>query len=148
MNRFGWALGAGLLAITLVAGCADNSTGGDDLGLDDVPDTSDSGLGSDGDAAPTLTTTSTPDDQTDGEADAQTVETAIQGGAIEDLTIAAGTTVTWVNEDDEVRTLTSDDGTLNSGLISPGDTFEATFTEAGTWMIAVDDGAHAEITVQ
>lgn len=60
----------------------------------------------------------------------------------EDLTVAAGTTVTWRNDDAVVHTVTSGssngtigeaDGLFDSGLFAGGETFAYTFTEPGTY---------------
>jgi len=54
-----------------------------------------------------------------------------------DITVAAGATVTWTNDDTASHTVTSgspSDGqtdAFDSGLIKSGDTFEQTFDEAG-----------------
>jgi plastocyanin/quercetin dioxygenase-like cupin family protein len=47
-----------------------------------------------------------------------------------DLEVAAGTTVTWTNDDSAPHTVTADDGSFDSGTLQPGDTFSFTF-EAG-----------------
>jgi plastocyanin len=51
------------------------------------------------------------------------------------LTIAVGDTVTWVNNetDGTVHSSTSDDGLWNSPDLGPGATFSFTFTQAGTF---------------
>lgn len=50
------------------------------------------------------------------------------------LTVTAGDTVTWTNEDDAAHTVTSDgDGPLTSGEIAGGGTFEHTFDQPGTY---------------
>ena len=48
------------------------------------------------------------------------------------LDIAPGTTVTWVNNDDEVHTVTADDGLFNSGRLDPGDSYSVWFDGSGT----------------
>jgi plastocyanin len=50
-----------------------------------------------------------------------------------ELTVPAGTTVTWVNEDSEPHTATGNDReALQSGTMMPGDSFSQAFSEAGT----------------
>ena len=49
------------------------------------------------------------------------------------VTIAAGTTLTWLNSDTQVHTVTSDTGLFDSGDLQPGQRFSYTFTEAGTY---------------
>lgn len=50
------------------------------------------------------------------------------------LTVAAGDTVTWTNEDDAVHTVTSDgDGPLDSGDLDGAASYEATFDQPGTF---------------
>ena len=59
-----------------------------------------------------------------------------------DLTVEAGTTITWNNQDSVVHTVTSGtsngtvgeaDGLFDSGLFGTGESFEFTFTEPGTY---------------
>lgn len=51
----------------------------------------------------------------------------------ETLTIKPGTKITWINEDTVAHTVTSDsDSILNSGTISPGESFSFTFDNAGS----------------
>jgi len=70
------------------------------------------------------TTTSTPTD-----------EVEISGFSFkpENISISAGTTVTWTNEDAVIHTVTSDDELFDSGNLSKGDTFEYTFNQTGTF---------------
>jgi len=49
------------------------------------------------------------------------------------LTVSAGTTVTWTNNDSTAHTVTLDDGSAASGDIAGGATFQHTFTTAGTF---------------
>ncbi len=64
----------------------------------------------------------------------ETITIILSGGDFNpgDLTVAVGTTVIWVNEDSVPHTVTADDGLFESGILQGGDTFEFTFTEAGT----------------
>ncbi len=49
------------------------------------------------------------------------------------MTIKTGAKVTWINDDTVSHTVTSDSGNLlNSGTISPGQSFSFTFTSAGS----------------
>ncbi|MDF2736587.1 MAG: Copper binding protein plastocyanin/azurin family [Nitrososphaeraceae archaeon] len=50
-----------------------------------------------------------------------------------------GNIVSWTNEDSTEHTVTADDGSFDSGPISPGDTFENTLDSPG------DFGYHCEI---
>jgi plastocyanin len=49
------------------------------------------------------------------------------------LSVAVGDTVTWTNTDTVAHTVTSRDGTFNSGTLEPGKTFTFTFTKAGSF---------------
>jgi len=53
--------------------------------------------------------------------------------APDDLSVAAGTTVTWVNSDSVAHTSTSDGAGWNSATIAPGGRFAFTFQTAGTF---------------
>ena len=48
------------------------------------------------------------------------------------LQVAAGTTVTWTNNDTAAHTVTADDGSFDSGNLAAGQTFTHTFTASGT----------------
>ncbi|HEV3412092.1 MAG TPA: cupredoxin domain-containing protein [Puia sp.] len=49
------------------------------------------------------------------------------------LQIAMGTTVTWINDDTAVHTVTADNGSFDSGNINPGGSFNWTFSSVGTF---------------
>ena len=51
----------------------------------------------------------------------------------DDVNIAAGTTVTWMNTDSVSHTSTSDGSGWNSGSLAPGRQFSFTFETAGTF---------------
>ena len=68
------------------------------------------------------------------------------------LTIPVGTTVTWINDDDEPHTVTSADvpRRFKSTALDTGDRFSFTFTEAGTYsyFCAVHPHMTGKIVVQ
>lgn len=49
------------------------------------------------------------------------------------ITVAAGTTVTWVNDDDIPHTVVADDKAFRSKVLDTGDRFAFTFTTAGRY---------------
>ena len=51
----------------------------------------------------------------------------------DELDVAAGTTVTWVNTDSTTHTSTSNASGWNSGNIAPGSSFSLAFQNAGTF---------------
>jgi plastocyanin len=58
----------------------------------------------------------------------------ISGFAFSGVTeVAVGTTVVVTNDDSASHTWTSTDGSFDSGAIAPGESFEFTFTEPGTF---------------
>jgi plastocyanin len=50
-----------------------------------------------------------------------------------DLTVAAGTTVTWVNRDDIPHTVVSTDKVFKSKVLDTDEKFSFTFSKAGTY---------------
>lgn len=50
-----------------------------------------------------------------------------------DLTVTAGTTVTWTNTGAATHTVKWSDGTLESSGLAPGATYERTFDAAGSY---------------
>ncbi|MCL1595269.1 MAG: plastocyanin/azurin family copper-binding protein [Actinomycetia bacterium] len=68
----------------------------------------------------------------------------------DEIVISVGDTLTWTNDEAGVgHTTTSDDGVWNSVLLNPGDTFEQTFDEAGTftYFCSIHPSMTASITV-
>jgi plastocyanin len=67
----------------------------------------------------------------------QTVTISIKNYAFGDknapVTIRAGTTVVWRNDDNTTHTVTADDKAYNSGDLSAGATFSHTFTQSGDY---------------
>jgi plastocyanin len=51
----------------------------------------------------------------------------------QNITVASGTTVTWLNNDDTTHTVTADDRQYNSGDMKKGDHFSFTFTKPGLY---------------
>jgi len=51
----------------------------------------------------------------------------------QELTVAAGTTVTWTNRDDIPHTVVSTDGVFKSKVRDTDDKFSYTFTKPGTY---------------
>ena len=50
------------------------------------------------------------------------------------ITVAPGSTVTWINDDDAPHTVVADDGkSFRSKTLDTGDSFSFTFKTAGTW---------------
>ncbi len=49
------------------------------------------------------------------------------------VTIVTGSTVSWANNDNVVHTVTTADGSINSGDIAPESSYTKTFTTAGTY---------------
>ncbi len=49
------------------------------------------------------------------------------------ITVSAGSTVVWTNQDQVQHSVTADGGTFDSGLLDPGQTFSVTFDTPGTY---------------
>jgi plastocyanin len=71
------------------------------------------------------------------------------------ITVPAGTTVTWINRDPVAHTVTAGtrgnpSGLFDSGQIAPGGTFSFTFDQAGTYnyFCAVHNGMDGTVIVQ
>ena len=52
------------------------------------------------------------------------------------VTVAAGTTVTWTNRDDEPHTVVSDTGLFRSGALDTNESFSFKFDKPGTYHYA------------
>jgi plastocyanin len=88
-----------------------------------------------------------------GEAPAATeVAVSISGFAFnpDPITITAGTTVTWTNEDSAAHTATQDGGGFQSGTLNQGDSFSQVFDTPGTYEYHCEFHAnmHGTIIVQ
>ena len=68
-------------------------------------------------------------------AQTESVQVEIRGEAFNapTLTVKPGTTVTWVNHDDDTHTVTSTVDTFRSPGLDPDETFSYTFTKPGTY---------------
>ena len=64
-------------------------------------------------------------------------------------TVAQGGTVTWKLSGEAAHTITGDDQSFNSGIVKPGDSFQYTFTEVGTftYMCMIHPGMTGTINV-
>jgi len=49
------------------------------------------------------------------------------------ITVTAGTTVTWTNQDSATHTVTAEDKSFDSGNLAQGQTFRHTFDKPGTY---------------
>jgi plastocyanin len=70
-----------------------------------------------------------------------------------DITVKAGTTVTWTNSDDIPHTVTKEGGPgaeFDSGDLDPGSTFEQTFDAAGKvdYVCTIHPGQAGTVTVK
>jgi len=61
------------------------------------------------------------------------VEIKAHGYHAPELTVSPGTTVTWINHDDDPHTVTSTDNVFRSAGIDTDETYSYTFTKAGTY---------------
>ena len=82
----------------------------------------------------------TPDQALSGNVDVKIASFAFDPPT---LTIQAGTTVTWTNEDSAAHTVVADDNSFSSKNLSKGDTFSFTFAQAGTYTYRC--GIHASM---
>lgn len=117
-------LGAGCLVL-VAAGCDADDDAGDDAGLEPAATTAP--------VSETIEAADTATDATTGEA--ETVEVQMVNISFDpaEITIPVASTVIWTNADSVAHTTTADDGTWDSGTMEPGDTFEFTFDEPGTY---------------
>lgn len=80
-----------------------------------------------------------------------TVQVSIKGFAFvpADLSIKAGDTVEWTNNDQTSHTVETGDGTVKSGEILPGETFRFKFSNTGTfdYKCGFHPSMHGSVTV-
>ncbi len=70
--------------------------------------------------------------------------------SVTSLTVSKGVSVTWTNNDAVAHTVTADDGTFDSGNITPNGTYSKTFTTAGTFAYhcSIHTNMKAKVVVQ
>lgn len=75
------------------------------------------------------------DEEMSGEMGGEEVSITIADFAFQngDMTVSAGTTITWTNEDGAAHTVTAEGGAFDSGNLNSGDSFSFTFEEPGTY---------------
>lgn len=61
------------------------------------------------------------------------IEIKAHGYGIPELTVRPGTTVTWINHDDDPHTVTSTENVFRSPGIDTDETYSYTFTQPGTY---------------
>lgn len=61
------------------------------------------------------------------------VEIRAHGFSTPSVTVRPGTTVTWINQDDDAHTVTSTSNAFRSPGLDTGETFSYTFTQPGTY---------------
>lgn len=102
-------------------------------------------------AATSAPATGTPEggatSEPDGGSTASTVTIDNYAFSPDSITVSAGTTVTWVNNDTTAHTVTADDGSFDSGNLAPGESFTFTFTSAGSFVYHCNYHPNMEGTV-
>lgn len=61
------------------------------------------------------------------------IEIKAHGFSVRELTVKPGTTVTWINHDDDAHTVTSTSNSFRSPGLDTDDTYSYTFTKPGTY---------------
>ncbi len=61
-----------------------------------------------------------------------------------DVAVEPGSTITWTNEGAVPHTVTADDGSFDSGVLNPGDSYTVTFSGQGT--LTYHCAIHPEMT--
>jgi amicyanin len=102
-------------------------------------------------AGPAATLPAAPADTLAAAPQSGQVQVTIAGFAFDppDLTIKAGSTVTWTNQDSVTHNVTADDNSWGSPDLHQGDTFSHTFDTAGTYAYhcSIHPSMKATITV-
>ena len=64
-----------------------------------------------------------------------------------DITVPSGTTVVWTNRGEMPHSVTAHDGSFASGLLNPGESYQVTFYEPGTYTYQCSDSMQGSVTV-
>ena len=64
-----------------------------------------------------------------------------------DITVPVGTTVVWTNRGEMPHSVTAHDGSFASGLLNPGESYQVTFYELGTYTYQCSDAMQGSVTV-
>jgi len=64
-----------------------------------------------------------------------------------DITVPSGTTVLWTNEGQLPHTVTAHDGSFASPTLYPGESYQVTFWEPGTYTYQCSDAMQGSVTV-
>jgi plastocyanin len=64
-----------------------------------------------------------------------------------DITVPSGTTVVWTNVGEKPHTVTAHDGSFASGTLYPGETYQVTFYEPGTYTYQCSNAMQGSVTV-
>ena len=64
-----------------------------------------------------------------------------------DITVPSGTTVEWTNVGEKPHTVTAHDGSFASPVLNPGETYQVTFYEPGTYTYQCSDWMQGSVTV-
>ncbi|MCZ7583600.1 MAG: cupredoxin domain-containing protein [Deltaproteobacteria bacterium] len=135
MRRFAFSAFLALLSVFVLSAAMTVTACGDD------DDDDDSTYGDDDAADDDASGDDDADDDDAGDDDADVVDVSIEDMTMnpDPVTIAAGQTVRWTNNDSVPHTTTSgepdaEDGLWDSGTLDTGDSFSHTFDEAGTFI--------------
>ena len=109
-------------------GCGEDGAGDQTVSAPPSQSETDSGQT---DSGETATGESTPESGSGGSGDA--VEIVEFNYEPEELTVPAGTTVTFTNQDAAPHTATADDDSFDTGRLAQDDAAEETFDEPGTY---------------
>jgi len=63
------------------------------------------------------------------------------------ITVSSGTTVVWTNEGEKPHTVTAHDGSFASPTLYPGESYQVTFYEPGTYTYQCSDAMQGSVTV-